>query len=112
MVTAEFAVALPAFVAVVMAAVCGVAVVTAQLRCADAAAVAARMAARGDSTSLVRSTALTGAPGDAQLRIAGTSSVVTATVLARLSVPMLSGFLPSVTVQAHVAEAREPAPPQ
>jgi Flp pilus assembly protein TadG len=45
MVTAEFAVALPAFVLVVLAALCGVALVTAQLRCVDAAAVAARMAA-------------------------------------------------------------------
>jgi hypothetical protein len=109
MVTAEFAVALPAFVVVVMAAVCGVAVVTAQLRCADAAAVAARMAARGESAALVQSTALNGAPGDAQLVVSGTSQLVTATVRAELSVPVLSGLLPRVWVHAQVVEAREPS---
>ena len=67
MVTAEFAVALPAFVLVVVAALYGVAVVTAQLRCADAAAVAARMAARGESPSTVRTTAFAAAPAGARL---------------------------------------------
>jgi Flp pilus assembly protein TadG len=111
MVTAEFAVALPAFVLVVIAALCGVAVVTSQLRCVDAADVAARMAARGDSTSLVRTTALSAAPGGAQLRISGTATTVTATVRAHLSLPGLSRLLPSVDLQAHVVEAREPAAP-
>jgi hypothetical protein len=111
MVTAEFAVALPAFVLVVVAALCGVAVMTAQLRCADAADVAARMAARGDGASSVRATALSGAPGSAQLSLATTATLVTATVQARLSPPGLSRFLPSVVVRAHVVEAREPAAP-
>jgi len=110
MVTAEFAVALPAFVLVVVAAVCGVAVVTAQLRCADAADVAARMAARGDSASLVRAAALNGAPGGARLGLVTSGTTVTATVTARLSPLGLARFLPSVQVQAHVVEALEPAP--
>jgi hypothetical protein len=109
MVTAEFAVALPAFVLVVVAALCGVAVMTAQLRCVDAADVAARMAARGDSTSLVRSTALSGAPASAQLNVVTTASLVTATVRARVAPFGLARFLPSVVVQAHVVEAREPS---
>jgi Flp pilus assembly protein TadG len=111
MVTAEFAVALPAFVLVVLAALSGVAVMTAQLRCADAADVAARMAARGSASSLVRAAALSGAPGGAQLIVATTSTLVTATVQARLSPPGLARFLPSVTVQAHVTDVREPPPP-
>jgi Flp pilus assembly protein TadG len=108
MVTAEFAVALPAFVLVVLAALSGIAVMTAQLRCEDAAAVAARMAARGDSTAVVRSTALTGAPGDATVGVTTTSSLVAATVQARISPLGLTRFLPGVTVKATVVEAREP----
>jgi Flp pilus assembly protein TadG len=111
MVTAEFAVALPAFVIVVVAALCGVAVVTAQLRCADAADIAARMAARGDSTTLVTSTALNDAPGTARLDLATTAELVTATVSAKVSPLGLARFLPSVVVTAHVVEAREPSAP-
>jgi hypothetical protein len=111
MVTAEFAVALPAFVLVVLAALSGVAVMTAQLRCADAADVAARMAARGTASSLVHAAALGGAPNGAQLTVVTTSTLVTATVRAHLSPPGLARFLPSVTVQAHVTDAREPASP-
>jgi Flp pilus assembly protein TadG len=109
MVTAEFAVALPAFVLVVLAALSGVAVMTAQLRCADAAAIAARMAARGDSTGVVQAAALTGAPGSAHLDLTSTATLVTATVQARLSLPGLSRFLPGVVVNAHVTEAVEPS---
>jgi hypothetical protein len=111
MVTAEFAVALPAFVVVVIAALCGVAVVTAQLRCVDAADVAARMAARGDSPAVVRATALAGAPGSAQLDVVTSAQTVTATVRARVSPLGLTRILPGVVVQAHVVDAREPAPP-
>ncbi|HEX3823720.1 MAG TPA: TadE family type IV pilus minor pilin [Mycobacteriales bacterium] len=108
MVTAEFAVALPAFVLVVLAALTGVAVMTAQLRCEDAAAAAARMAARGDGAAFVQSTALRGAPGDATVGVTTTSSLVMATVRARISPLGLTRFLPGVTVTATVVEAREP----
>jgi Flp pilus assembly protein TadG len=111
MVTAEFAVALPAFVLVVVAAMCGVAVVTAQLRCADAAAVAARMAARGEDRTQVRAAALDGAPGSARLEVTMGERTVTAEVQARLAAPGLLSFLPAVTVESHVVEAREPAGP-
>jgi hypothetical protein len=102
---------LPAFVLVVGAALSGVAVMTAQLRCVDAADIAARMAARGDSAALVRSAALRGAPGSAAVDVVSTAGLVTATVRARLSLPGLSSILPAVVVQAHVTEALEPAPP-
>jgi Flp pilus assembly protein TadG len=111
MVTAEFAVALPAFVIVVMAALAGVAVVMAQLRCVDAAAVAARMAARGDPPTQVRTTSLSGAPAGARLDLTGSSDFVTATVRATVSAPGVLGFLPGITLQAHVVQAREPAAP-
>jgi Flp pilus assembly protein TadG len=108
MVTAEFAVALPAFVLVVVAALSGVAVMTAQLRCEDAADVAARMAARGDTSALVRATALSGTPGSARLDVVTTATLVTATVSARISPLGLAHFLPGVTVRAKVVEALEP----
>jgi Flp pilus assembly protein TadG len=108
MVTAEFAVALPAFVLVVMAALGGVAIVTAQLRCADAAATAARLAARGEALGAVRSTALGAAPGGSSLAVVTTASTVAATVQARVSVPGLDSLLPGVVVRAHAVAAREP----
>jgi Flp pilus assembly protein TadG len=112
MVTAEFAVALPAFVLVVLAALSGVAVMTAQLRCEDAADVAARMAARGDASSLVQETALDGAPRSAELDVVTTATLVTATVRAHVSPLGLSRFLPGVEVSARVVEARELTEPE
>lgn len=111
MVTAEFAVALPAFVVVILAALFGVAVVMAQLRCVDAAAIAARMAARGESVSEIRATALTSAPGRAELDLSETADLVTATVRATVSPFGVLRFLPGLTVRAHVVQAREPAAP-
>ena len=111
MVTAEFAVALPAFVIVVVAALAGVAVVMAQLRCVDAAAIAARMAARGESPAQIRTTSLAGAPSGARLELGGSPDSVTATVQATVAPPGVLGFLPGITLHAHVVQAREPAPP-
>ncbi len=112
MVTAEFAVALPAFVVVVLLALGGVAVMTAQLRCVDAAEAAARMAARGDSVALVRSTALGSAPGGSTLSVTTADEVVTATVQANISLPGLAKLLPGITVRAQVSDPLEPGPPQ
>jgi Flp pilus assembly protein TadG len=108
MVTAELAVGLPALALVVLAAISAVALVTAQLRCTDAAAAAARLASRGESTTQIRSAALPGLPGAAGLDIVTTADTVTATVRTSVSPPGVLGFLPSVTIQAHVVEAREP----
>jgi Flp pilus assembly protein TadG len=111
MVTAEFAVALPAFVVVLLAALFAVAAVLAQLRCEDAAAAAARMAARGEPTSQLRVAALADAPGAARLSIAVSADYVTATVRATVAPLGGLGFLPGVTVQAHVVEPREDVAP-
>jgi expansin (peptidoglycan-binding protein) len=108
MVTAEFAVALPAFIIVVVAALAAIAVVTAQLRCVDAAATAARMAARGDAVIGIRATALSGAPGGAQLSVLTGNDTVTAVVEATIALPGILGFLPGIAVHSRVVEAREP----
>jgi Flp pilus assembly protein TadG len=107
MVTAELAVALPALVVVMIAALYGVALVTAQLRCTDAAAVAARLAARGESTATVRSTALAAAPSGARLGVAESATTVTATVTVRVSLPGLSGLLPGVSITGRAADDRQ-----
>jgi Flp pilus assembly protein TadG len=109
MVTAELAVALPALVVVMVAALYGVAVVTAQLRCQDAAAMAARLAARGEAAATVRSSALAAAPSGAGLSIAGSASTVTATVTVRVWAPGLSGLLPGVSVSGRAADDRQSA---
>jgi Flp pilus assembly protein TadG len=107
MVTAELAVALPALVVVMVAAVYGVALVTAQLRCTDAAAIAARLAARGEGTVAVRSTALAAAPSGARLGVVESATTVTASVAVRVSLPGLSGLLPGVTVTGRAADDRQ-----
>lgn len=53
-ITAEFAIALPAVIAVLALCLSGVQVAGQQLRLQDAAAVAARAAARGDGTAVVQ----------------------------------------------------------
>jgi hypothetical protein len=107
MVTAEFAVALPAFVLVVIGALSAVAIVTAQLRCADAAGIAARMASRGDTAAVVRAAALEAAPHGARVDVVAANGLVTATVAANLSVPLLSRLLPSVVVHERQVAALE-----
>jgi Flp pilus assembly protein TadG len=109
MVTAEFAVALPAFVVVLLAAMFAVSAVLAQIRCEDAAATAARLAARGDPVTATRAASLSDAPTDAQLVIATSPDYVTATVRAVVSPLGFLRFLPAVTVQARVVQAREGA---
>lgn len=104
MVTAELAVALPALVLVIVAGLYGVALVTAQLRCVDAAAVGARLAARGEGAQLVHAAALDAAPPAARLAIAHSSTVVTATVTARVAPPGLSRLLPGVTVVGRASD--------
>jgi hypothetical protein len=104
MVTAELAVALPALVVVMVAALYGVALVTAQLRCEDAAAMAARLAARGETAVTVRSSALSAAPAGAGLSLATSGTTVTATVSVRVSAPGLSGLLPGVSISSRAAD--------
>ena len=62
MVTAETAVVLPVLLVVLAAAMWVLAAVAGQLRCVDAAAVAARAAARGDAPSAVTAAARRVAP--------------------------------------------------
>ena len=85
-VTAETALALPAL-AVVVATIVGLGHVgVAQLRCVDAARVAARLAARGEPAGVVRGRAAAAAPDGAVVQVS-TAAQVTVVVTARVSLP-------------------------
>lgn len=95
-VTAEFAVALPALVVILVAVLTLAASATAQMRCVDAARVAARAVALGDEhtdiASAVRSTA-----GD---RADLTVSTGTQWIEVEVSAPVVGGLLGGVSWRA------------
>jgi len=105
-VTAEIAVALPALVVLLMAAVAAIAVVTAQLRCVDAAREAARAAARGEPPAAVRDVARRAAPSGAGVTMASTGDRVS--VVVSTDVRLLPGRGPSIRVEGNAVAAPEP----
>lgn len=100
MATAELAVALPALALLVVVCLYAVAVVTAQLRCVDAAGLAARLAGRGEATATVQRETLLAAPRDASVEVTRSAGMVTAKVAAVIDVPILGGLLPGFRVHA------------
>lgn len=108
MVTAELAVGLPAVVLVLGVALGVIGAVTAQLRCADAAEVAARLAARGESHTVSVAAAAAVAPRDAEVHVESTGTTVTVVVSAAVRLPGLGIALPGGPVQARFVEPAEP----
>jgi hypothetical protein len=108
MVTAELAVGLPAVVLVLGAALGAIGTVTMQLRCADAAEVAARLAARGEPAVVVVAAARAAAPAGADIRIEPAGRTVTVVVSARPRLPGLGIALPAGTIRERFSEAYEP----
>jgi Flp pilus assembly protein TadG len=106
MATAELAVALPAVVLVIAAGMSAVSVMTAQLRCVDAAREAARAAARGENQTVVRSVAGQSGPVGAAVVVGGDAGSVTVTVSAETRTG--GGLLPSFRVEATAVARREP----
>jgi hypothetical protein len=104
--TVEIAVALPSLVVVVMAAVAAVAVVTAQLRCLDAAREAARAAARGEAPAAVGEIARQVAPARAGVTV--TTEAGRVAVGVSTTVRLLSGRGPSIIVEGRAVAAAEP----
>lgn len=101
-VTVEAALVLAVLMVVVAASLAGIGCVIAQLRCADAAREAARLAGRGDTegaASAVRSIAPAGAV--LTLRTDGGLSIAT------VSVGAVSGLLPGVVIRATAGAAEE-----
>lgn len=111
MVTAELAVALPTVVVTLLAGVAVLSAVATQMRCADAAATAARLAARGESVAVAQSVAreVVGAPAGVQV-VTATGSV-TVVVRASSGLPLLGRLLPMPAVSARYSMPVEPGLP-
>lgn len=105
MVTAEIAAALPVLVLVVAMGMAAVSVVTAQLRCVDAAREAARAAARDEPLAVAEAVARRAAPHDARIDIRLVGDEVVVTVSARHR--PLSGLTPSFGVSGRAVGLRE-----
>jgi len=102
-VTVEAAMALAVLAVVLVTCLAGVACVIAQVRCADAAREAARLAGRGDAAAAAAAVAVL-APDGASLSLGGSGELVTATVV----MEAIGGLLPGVTIRASASAAREP----
>ena len=101
MVTAEMAVALPTLALVTALALTGVADAAQQLRCLDAAGVAARLTARGEPPAVVQRLATAVAPRQAKVTVrTDAGGLVTATVTARVAVPVLGRLFPTIHEQS------------
>lgn len=105
MVTAEIAVAIPALMLLLAAALTAITVIGGQLRCVDAAREAARALARDESSRVARSLADQVAPG-ATVSVSTADDRVTAEVRARIR--PLGGVLPAFTVHAVAVALHEP----
>ena len=108
MVTAELAVALPTLALAGLLAITGVQVASVQLRCLDAAGIAARLAARGEHDGDLRAQASAAAPRDARVSVRRTGGLVEASVSAPVHLLGLGGLLATLRVSARAAEPLEP----
>jgi len=105
-VSAELALALPALVAVLALCLTGLGLAVDQIRCVDAARIAARAAARGEPVDAVRELALQVAPDGATAEVDVSADRVRVTV----SVPARTRYLPALPgARASVEAALEPA---
>jgi len=109
MVTAELALGLPTLVLATLFALGAVDVVVTQLRCADAASVAARLAARGEPDIAVRAAVAATGPGSARLRVSRHAGTVTADVIAAVRLPGPGRLLPAFVVHERVVAVDETA---
>lgn len=100
--TIEAAVGLAVLAVVVAACLAGIACLLAQVRCADAAREAARLAARGDESGAAQAVSAL-APAGAHWSI-GAGELVTVTVRAA----PVGELLPGVVISASASAAREP----
>lgn len=106
--TAEMAVVLPALAVVLVFALWSVAAVTAQLRCVDAALVAARALARGESSDLSVAAARSSAPAGARIVVSRSGDLVVVDVRAEVRLPgPWSDALPGLSLAGRAVAAVE-----
>lgn len=103
MVTAELAVALPAVVLVALFALSGLQVAMTQLRCRDAAWIAARLTARGESAATVSAAMSSAAPPGVRLALRRDGELVQAQVSEQVPLLGIGRLLPAFTVTATAA---------
>ena len=107
-VTAETAVTLPALAAVLLASLWSVAAVTAQVRCVDAARVAARALARGEPTAWSVAAARRAAPAGAKVAVSRSAGLVVVEVTATARAPgPWSGAVPGLTLRGRAVAEEE-----
>ncbi len=106
-VTAETAVVLPSLILLMAMLIWGVLTAAAQLRCIDAARVAARAAARGDSDAVSLAQAV--APVGSAVQLVESGDTVRALVEAQSLGPGGLASVLSLTVSADAVAAREDA---
>jgi hypothetical protein len=111
MVTAELALAVPTLLLVLSICLSVVAVVAARVRCIDAAAVAARLTARGETSQTVLAQVHESVPRAAVTVRRLADGYVDVDVRQHLRFPVLGVLLPGVTVSEHVAVPDESAHP-
>jgi Flp pilus assembly protein TadG len=111
MVTAEFAVVLPAVVLVLALSLGALGLALDQIRCVDAARAGARAASRGDSDGAVILVTRRAAPAEALVSMARSGDLVRVSVVSR---PRVAGsLLPSwLRASSAASAAREPSGPQ
>jgi Flp pilus assembly protein TadG len=108
MVTAELAVALPSLLVVVGASLALIGAVGVQMRCTDAAATAARLVARGESSDAARDAAATMVGRAADVRISTAGGSVRVVVRTSVTLPGLGHLLHLPSVSAEFSQPVEP----
>ncbi|WP_242423979.1 TadE family type IV pilus minor pilin [Frankia sp. EI5c] len=112
--TAELAMGLPSLVAVVFLLLWMISAVAAQTRCAEAARLGARAAARGETPADTRTWALRAAPAGAVVEINRDGDGGAGAVQVRVAVAVRAGgagsLAPAVTVSAVAVAAVEDPP--
>ncbi|RAW17819.1 TadE family type IV pilus minor pilin [Phytoactinopolyspora halophila] len=107
MVTAELAAALPVLAVVMITAVWGIGLASAQLGCADAAREAARAAARGESMTTVREIATEVAPQEADVVIDESEGLIEIEVRATVAAPPPIGSTLEPAVRGRAVAIKE-----
>ena len=112
MVTAEFAVVLPAVVLVLALSVGALGLALDQIRCVDAARAGARAAARGDSAAAVILVASRAAPSDALVSVETTDDIVSVSVVSgpRVAAVLLPAWLRASSTASAARESSDPQP--
>ena len=112
MVTAEFAVVLPAVVLVLGLSVGALGLASDQIRCVDAARAGARAAARGDSVEAVILVASRAAPSDAVVSLASTAGIVSVSVVSgpRVAASLLPTWIRASSTASAIRESSDPEP--